>query len=65
MLEVLAEVNSLESLKAVCCDGTNTNIYITYIYITIYNIYITIYNIYGSHVPGGILFQKLSFFFKV
>ena len=20
---------------------------------------------YGSHLPGGILFQKLSFFFKV
>ena len=25
MMEVLAEVNSLESLKAVCCDGTATN----------------------------------------
>ena len=22
-------------------------------------------HIYGSHLPGGILFQKLSFFFKV
>ena len=25
MMEVLAEVNSLESLKAVCCNGTATN----------------------------------------